>query len=59
MANLDFKEVILEETEETMLKLDGNGAKLRRHKLHARTPEHVDFTVKDRAGGRSTPSRTS
>ena len=25
-------------------------AKLRRHKLHASTPEHVDFTVKDRAG---------
>ena len=50
VANLDFKEVILEETEETVLKLDGNGAKLRRHKLHASTPEHVDFTVKDRAG---------
>jgi uroporphyrinogen decarboxylase len=48
VANLDFEDVILEETEETILKLDGNGAKLRRHKLHDSTPEHVDFTVKDR-----------
>ena len=50
VADIDFKEVVLEETEETILKLDGNGAKLRRHKLHDSTPEHVDFTVKDRAG---------
>ena len=49
MADLDFKPVVLEETEETMLVLDGNGAKLRRHKLHDTTPEHVDFTVKERA----------
>jgi uroporphyrinogen decarboxylase len=50
VADLDFKDVVLEETAETILKLDGNGAKLRRHKLHDSTPEHVDFTVKDRAG---------
>jgi len=49
VVNLDFKPVTVEETEETILQLDGNGAKLRRHKLHASTPEHVDFTVKDRA----------
>jgi len=49
VAKLDFKAVTLEETEETILQLDGNGAKLRRHKLHSSTPEHVDFTVKDRA----------
>jgi len=49
-ADLDFEDVVLEETDETILKLDGNGAKLRRHKLHESTPEHVDFTVKDRAG---------
>ncbi|MFW5856298.1 MAG: uroporphyrinogen decarboxylase family protein [Planctomycetota bacterium] len=49
-ANLDFEPVVIEETEETILQLDGNGAKLRRHKLHASTPEHVDFTVKDREG---------
>ena len=49
MADLDFEPVILEETDETVLKLDGNGARLRTHKLHDSTPEHVDFTVKDRA----------
>jgi len=45
----DFEPVTIEETDETILQLDGNGATLRRHKLHASTPEHVDFTVKDRA----------
>jgi len=49
-ADLDFKPVTIEETDETILTLDGNGAKLRRHKLHDSTPEHVDFTVKDRRG---------
>ncbi|MHB9129583.1 MAG: uroporphyrinogen decarboxylase family protein [Armatimonadota bacterium] len=49
-ANLDFEVKVLEETEETVLMLDGNGAMLRRHKLHDSTPEHVDFTVKDRQG---------
>lgn len=44
-----FEPVTIEETDETILQLDGNGAKLRRHKLHASTPEHVDFRVKDRA----------
>jgi uroporphyrinogen decarboxylase len=48
VADLDFKPVVIEETETTRLTLDGNGAKLRRHKLHETTPEHVDFTVKDR-----------
>ncbi|MHC4201997.1 MAG: uroporphyrinogen decarboxylase family protein [Planctomycetota bacterium] len=50
VVEIDFEEVVIEETEETILKLDGNGAKLRRHKLHETTPEHVDFTVKDRGG---------
>ena len=50
VANLDHEDVVLEETDETVLKLDGNGAMLRRHKLHDSAPEHVDFTVKDRAG---------
>ncbi|MHB9132939.1 MAG: uroporphyrinogen decarboxylase family protein [Armatimonadota bacterium] len=50
IADLDFVDQVLEETEETVLKLNGNGAKLRMHKQHASTPEHVDFTVKDRAG---------
>ncbi len=49
VADIDFKPVTIEETEETILIKDGNGAFLRRHKLHDATPEHVDFTVKDRA----------
>jgi uroporphyrinogen decarboxylase len=49
VADLDFQAQVLEETEETVLWLDGNGAKLRRHKLHDSTPEHVDFSVQDRA----------
>ncbi len=48
VADLDFEPQVLEETEETILKRDGNGAVLRTHKLHDATPEHVDFLVKDR-----------
>lgn len=48
VADLDFEPVVVEETEETKLVRDGNGALLRRHKLHDATPEHVDFEVKDR-----------
>jgi uroporphyrinogen decarboxylase len=49
-ADLDFVPVVLEETEETILQLDGNGAMLRRSKINESTPEHVDFTVKERVG---------
>ena len=48
VARLDFVPQVLEETEETVLTRDGNGAVLRRHKLHSSTPEHVDFEVKER-----------
>lgn len=48
IADLDFVPQIVEETEDTILSRDGNGALLRRHKKHASTPEHVDFEVKDR-----------
>jgi uroporphyrinogen decarboxylase len=48
VADLDFNPVIVEETDETILTRDGNGALLRRHKLHDATPEHVDFLVKER-----------
>ncbi|NOZ20065.1 MAG: hypothetical protein GXP25_03145 [Planctomycetes bacterium] len=48
VADLDFEPEVLEETEETRLTRDGNGAVLRRHKLHNATPEHVDFAVKER-----------
>ena len=49
-ADIDFVPEILEETEETRLIKDGNGAILRRHKQHDATPEHVDYTVQDREG---------
>lgn len=48
-AKLDYEPEVLEETEETVLTRDGNGAILRRHKLHDATPEHIDFLVRDRA----------
>lgn len=48
VADIEFEPVVVEETDETILTRDGNGALLRRHKLHASTPEHVDFMVKDR-----------
>ncbi len=48
MADLDWREQVVEETDETRLVRDGNGALLRRHKQHDTTPEHVDFLVKDR-----------
>ncbi|NLW51137.1 MAG: hypothetical protein GXY85_09905 [Candidatus Brocadiaceae bacterium] len=48
MADLGFEPVVVEETAETILTRDANGALLRRHKLHDATPEHVDFAVKDR-----------
>ena len=44
----DFEAQTLEETEETRLVLDGNGARLRWHKQHASTPEHVGFDVTER-----------
>ena len=45
--DLDFQNEIIAETEETITIKDGNGAILKRHKLHDTTPEHVDFTVKE------------
>ncbi|MBE7488778.1 MAG: hypothetical protein KJ050_02485 [Candidatus Omnitrophica bacterium] len=48
VADLDFQVAVIEETEETILRKDGNGATLRHHKLHDSTPEHVDFDVKER-----------
>ncbi|MBI5094990.1 MAG: hypothetical protein HZB26_21470 [Candidatus Hydrogenedentes bacterium] len=49
VARLNFTPEVVEETDETQLVRDGNGALLRRHKLHDATPEHVDFLVQDRA----------
>lgn len=50
VGKLDFEPETIEETDETILQRDGNGAVLRRHKLHDATPEHVDFLVQDGAG---------
>ncbi len=49
VGNLDFEQEIIEETEDTILARNGNGALLRRWKSKSGTPEHVDFMVKDRA----------
>ena len=48
VLDLDAEEQIIEETDTTRLIKDGNGAILRRHKLHVTTPEHVDFSVTER-----------
>lgn len=47
-VRIGFTPVVVEETEETIVTLDANGATLRKHKLHDTTPEHIAFTVKDR-----------
>ena len=49
-ADIDAGDRLIEETEETKLVMNGNGATLRWWKHKAGTPEHVDFRVKDRAG---------
>ncbi len=48
IADLYYENEVVEETEETILERDGNGALVCRHKLHDATPEYVDFLVKDR-----------
>ncbi len=48
LADLDFVPVVIEETDETILKLDGNGARLRHWKNRSGTPEHVGFGVTGR-----------
>ena len=47
-ADLDFVPQVISETEDTVTKLDGNGAIFKTHKHHDTTPEHIDFTVKER-----------
>ena len=49
VADLDFQDEVLEETEETRLVKNGNGAILRWFKGKSGTPEHVDFIVKERS----------
>lgn len=50
VADLDFEDKVIEETDESKLVLNGNGAQLRWWKHHTGTPEHVDFAVRERAG---------
>ena len=46
VADIDFEPQIIEETEETVLTRDGDGALLRTHKLHNATPEHVALRIR-------------
>jgi uroporphyrinogen decarboxylase len=48
IADLDFEDEVVEEDDETILKINGNGAQLRWWKERSGTPEHVDFAVKER-----------
>ncbi len=50
VADLEFGEKVIEETGEAKLVRNGNGSLLRWWKHKSSTPEHVDFTVKDRPG---------
>jgi uroporphyrinogen decarboxylase len=49
VLDLDFEEVVVEETDDTILTRNGSGALLRRHKKHSATPENVDYSIKERA----------
>ncbi len=48
-ADLDFEDQVIEETDETILALNGNGAQLRQWKDRSGTPEHVAFSVTERS----------
>ncbi len=49
-ANLDYEPEVIEENDETITIKDGNGAIMRKFKNKSGVPEHIDFTVKNRAG---------
>jgi len=44
----NFQNETVREDKDTVTIKDGNGALLRRHKHHDTTPEHVDFSVRER-----------
>jgi uroporphyrinogen decarboxylase len=48
VARVDFEPVVIKEDEDTVTKLDGNWAVLRRHKKHDSTPEHVRYEIDSR-----------
>jgi uroporphyrinogen decarboxylase len=45
VTDIDYKPQVVEETETTITIRDGNGAILRRHKLHETTPEHIGYAI--------------
>jgi uroporphyrinogen decarboxylase len=45
MIDIDFIPQTIKEDEETITILDGNGATLKRHKIHDTTPEHIAFSI--------------
>jgi len=47
-ADINFVPKVIEETEDTILTLNGNGAMLRNHKKHDSTPEHVGYQIQTR-----------
>jgi uroporphyrinogen decarboxylase len=47
-ADVDFEPEVIDETDTWVIKRDGNGATLKHMKHSSSTPEHIDFTVKDR-----------
>lgn len=47
-ADIDFKEQVIDETEDTIITLNGNGAMLRNHKFHTTTPEHIGYKIQER-----------
>ena len=47
-GNIDYKNEVLAETDETITFRNSNGAVLRTHKLHVSTPEHLEYGVKER-----------
>jgi len=45
----EFANVTVAEDEDTITYLNGNGATLRSHKKHASTPEHLGYSIRNRA----------
>lgn len=43
-----FEEILLEETEEFIIKMDRHGAKVRNFKDHESMPEHIEYAIKGR-----------
>ena len=49
IADLDFQEEIINEDNDTITRKDGNGTIKRHHKKNVSTPEHVGYTITERA----------